>query len=145
MRPEAIGEAVADGPAASHSASRGATPRLAVTLGQFSSAGSKSENQDFHGALQPEGADLAAKGVAVALADGISTSRLGAAAAETAVKSFLADYFCTSPAWSVQTSAERVIAATNGWMHAQNAAAGRMSDETREAGLICTFSSASLP
>ena len=30
--------------------------------------------------------------------------------------------------------------ATNGWMHAQNSAAGRVSDETREAGLICTFS-----
>jgi serine/threonine protein phosphatase PrpC len=133
-------EAAVDGPAASPTASRGGAPRLAVSLGQFSSAGAKSENQDFHGALEPEGADLAAKGIAIALADGISTSRLGAQAAETAVKSFLADYLCTSPAWSVQTSAERVIAATNGWMHAQNAAAGRISEETREAGLICTFS-----
>lgn len=140
MPPEATREAAVLGPAASPSASRGGAPRLAVSLGQFSSAGSKSENQDFHGALEPEGADLAAKGIAIALADGISTSRLGAQAAETAVKSFLTDYLCTSPAWSVQTSAERVIAATNGWLHAQNAAAGRISDETREAGLICTFS-----
>jgi serine/threonine protein phosphatase PrpC len=140
LPPEAIREAAVNGPAASHPASRGESPRLAISLGQFSSAGLKSENQDFHGALEPEGADLAAKGIAIALADGISTSRLGAVAAETAVKSFLTDYLCTSPAWSVQTSAERVIAAVNGWMHAQNAVAGRLSDDTRESGLICTFS-----
>lgn len=140
MPPEATREAAAEGPAASLPASRGDTPRLAISLGQFSSAGAKSENQDFHGAIEPAGAELAAKGIALAIADGISTSRLGAAAAETAVKTFLTDYFCTSAAWSVQTSAERVIAATNAWMHAQNAAAGRVSEETREAGLICTFS-----
>ena len=140
MPPEAIREAADDGPAASFPASRGDNPRLAISLGQFSSAGAKSENQDFHGAIETAGAELAAKGIAIAIADGISTSRLGAAAAETAVKTFLTDYFCTSAAWSVQTSAERVIAAANAWMHAQNAAAGRASDETREAGLICTFS-----
>jgi serine/threonine protein phosphatase PrpC/predicted Ser/Thr protein kinase len=140
LPPEAIAEAARDGPAASTTASRGDTPRLAISLGQFSSAGAKPENQDFHGAIEPAGAELAAKGIALAIADGISTSRLGAVAAETAVKTFLTDYFCTSAAWSVQTSAERVIAAANGWMHAQNAAAGRVSDETREAGLICTFS-----
>ena len=95
--------------------------RLEISLGHYSTAGAKSENQDFHGALEPEGADRLTKGIAVAIADGISTSRLGAAAAETAVKSFLTDYYCTSEAWSVQTSAERVIAATNSWMHAQNA------------------------
>lgn len=113
---------------------------LSASLGQYSSAGVKNENQDFHGALHPEGADLAVKGIAVALADGISTSRLGGAAAETAVKSFLTDYYCTSPAWSVQTSAERVISATNSWMHAQNSGGRRLADEEREAGLVCTFS-----
>lgn len=113
---------------------------LAISLGQYSTAGAKAENQDFHGSLVPEGSDLAAKGISLAIADGISTSALGATAAETAVKSFLTDYLCTSPAWSVQRAAHSVIAATNGWMHAQNAAAGRVSDETREAGLICTFS-----
>ena len=114
-------------------------PLLPCRSGTIRAAGTKAENQDFHASLEPEGADLAAKGIIAALADGISTSRLGAAAAETAVKSFLTDYLCTSPAWSVQTAAERVIAATNGWMHAQNAAAGRVGDETRESGLICTF------
>lgn len=116
----------------------GARPQLVVSVGQASRAGRGKDNQDFHGLIHPEGRTLAAKGIAVAIADGISTSGLGAAASETAVKSFLADYYCTSDGWSVQSSAERVIAAINSWMHAQN---GRpLSDEERERGLICTFS-----
>ena len=115
---------------------------LVIDIGQYSAAGLKDENQDFHGVLVPEGVELAAKGIAVAIADGISTSKLGAVAAETAVKSFLSDYFATSEAWSVQTSAQRVITATNSWMHAQNSAGrrGPVSDEERERGMICTFS-----
>ena len=116
--------------------------KLAITLGQFSSAGDKAENQDFHGALQPEGDDLSTKGIACAIADGISTSRRGAEAAEIAVKSFLTDYYCTSEGWSVRSSGERVIGATNSWMHAQNARnRPREEGENREAaGLICTLS-----
>lgn len=116
--------------------------QLDISLGHFSTAGAKSENQDFYGAIEPEGTDRITKGIAVAIADGISTSQLGAAAAETAVKSFLTDYYCTSEAWSVQTSAQRVIAACNSWLHAQNARARpREESESRErAALICTFS-----
>lgn len=115
---------------------------LRIASGQFSSAGAKPDNQDFHGILVPEGADLVAKGIAICLADGISTSRLGAAAAETAVKSFLTDYYCTSPAWSARTSGERVIAATNSWMQAHNRRrlGPSLSDGEREQGMICTFS-----
>lgn len=117
-------------------------PHLAIDLGQCTSSGLKDENQDFHGSLIPQDGVLATKGIAIALADGISTSGLGAVAAETAVKSFLTDYYATSEAWSVQTSAERVISATNSWMHAQNWQGRRapLSDEERERGMICTFS-----
>lgn len=115
---------------------------LAVSIGQYSTAGAKEANQDFHGVLMPEGDALASKGIALALADGISTSALGATAAETAVKSFLTDYFATSEAWSVRTSAQRVITATNSWMHAQNLRGRgiRLSDEERERGMVCTLS-----
>lgn len=118
------------------------TERLEVTIGQYSAAGAKSENQDFHGTIEPAGPDRVTKGIAVAIADGISTSQRGAEAAEIAVKSFLTDYYCTSEAWSVQTSAERVISASNSWMHAQNARTRpREEGENRErAALICTFS-----
>jgi serine/threonine protein kinase/serine/threonine protein phosphatase PrpC len=118
------------------------TGKLTIALGQFSTAGAKDENQDFHGALQPEGADLASKGIAVCLADGISTSAVGAMAAETAVKTFLSDYLCTSPTWSVATSGSRVIAAVNSWMYAQNRRSMPLdaSDAARERGMVCTFS-----
>lgn len=118
-----------------------ASERLEVSLGQFSTAGRKPENQDFYGVLEPEGADRVTKGIAIAIADGITTSRLGAAAAETAVKSFLTDYYCTSAAWSVRTSGDRVIAAANSWMHAHNARLRPREDgENREQGaLICAF------
>jgi len=116
-------------------------PVLSISSGHYTSAGAKAENQDFHGLLQPEIDQLASKGIVAAIADGISTSALGAVAAETAVKSFLTDYFATSEAWSVQTSAERVIAATNSWLFAQNRRGrhGPVSDEEREGGLVCTF------
>ena len=62
---------------------------------------------------------LSLKGIAVVLADGISTSDVSPVASESAVKSFLTDYYCTSESWSVKTSAHRVIAAANSWLHAQ--------------------------
>ena len=119
---------------------RAMSDTLAISLGQHSTAGAKPENQDFHGALVPAGDDLLTKGAAFAIADGISTSKLGAEAAETAVKSFLNDYFSTSAAWSVQLSGQRVIAATNGWMYSRNRRDMRISEETRESGLVCTLS-----
>ena len=93
--------------------------RLAISIGQYSDKGRKDINQDFHGALIPEEPLLGTKGIAVALADGISTSSVSHIASESAVKSFLTDYYCTSESWSVKTSARRVLAATNSCLHAQ--------------------------
>lgn len=123
------------------SAGAGDRAHLSVSIGHFSSAGRKDENQDFHGAYVPLSPELETKGVAVCIADGISSSALGAVAAETAVKAFLADYYCTSEAWSVRTSGERVISATNSWMYAQNRrkSGGPPSDEDRDKGLVSTF------
>src|SRR5690242_14958570 len=92
---------------------------LKLSIGQYSRRGPKETNQDFHGALIPEAAAASLKGIAVVLADGISSSSVSGIAAETAVKSFLTDYYCTSDSWSVKTSAQRVIAATNAWLHSQ--------------------------
>ncbi|ACL62931.1 bifunctional protein-serine/threonine kinase/phosphatase [Methylobacterium nodulans] len=111
---------------------------LSVSIGQYSSAGRKAANQDFHGALIPDGAMLAAKGIAVALADGISTSRVSHVAAETAVKSLLTDYYCTSDAWSVKTSVRRVLNATNSWLHAETKRGQHAYDLDK--GYICTLS-----
>lgn len=92
---------------------------LKVSIGQYSTAGVKQQNQDFHGVYLPEGHVLKQKGIACVIADGIGSSNVSHLAAETAVGSFLSDYYSTSDAWSTQTSAERVIRATNSWLYAQ--------------------------
>ncbi|ASY65578.1 serine/threonine protein kinase (plasmid) [Sinorhizobium sojae CCBAU 05684] len=109
--------------------------KLTATIGQYSSAGRKATNQDFHGAIVPDGAALIMKGIAIAIADGISSSPVSHIAAETAVKSFLTDYYCTSDAWTVKTAASRVIEATNSWLNAQN-----RGIEDRDHAHVTTFS-----
>jgi serine/threonine protein phosphatase PrpC len=110
---------------------------LAISIGQYSDKGRKDTNQDFHGVLIPTEPTLSLKGIAVALADGISSSEVGHVAAESAVKSFLTDYYCTSESWSVKTSAQRVIAATNSWLHSQTRRS-RFADD-RDKGYVCTL------
>lgn len=110
---------------------------LAVSIGQCSDKGRKHENQDFHGAIIPEGNELALKGVALALADGISTSPVSRIAAETAVKAFLLDYYCTSEAWSVRTAGVSVITASNAWLHNETRHGHAAHDLNR--GYLCTF------
>lgn len=110
---------------------------LKVSIGQYSDKGRKETNQDFHGALIPEQPGLSLKGIAIALADGISSSAVSRVAAESATKGFLTDYYCTSDSWSVKTSAQRVIAATNSWLYAQSRQA---HDYDRDRGYVCTFS-----
>ena len=118
------------------------TAQLAISLGQYSDRGRKEINQDFHGAIIPDGTVRLMKGMAIAVADGISTSEVSRIAAQTAVKSFLSDYYCTSDAWSVQTSAQRVISAVNSWLHAQTrqAAHGDGHGHDPDRGFVCTFS-----
>lgn len=111
---------------------------LAISIGQHSDKGWKEVNQDFHGALIPDEPLLSRKGIAVVLADGISTSEVSAIASESAVKSFLTDYYCTSDSWSVKTSAQRVIAATNSWLHAQTRQSYYPDEKDR--GYVCTLS-----
>ncbi|QPF83395.1 bifunctional protein-serine/threonine kinase/phosphatase [Bradyrhizobium genosp. L] len=111
---------------------------LKISVGQFSDKGRKDTNQDFHGVLIPEEPLLGLKGIAVVLADGISSSSVGHIASESAVKSFLTDYYCTSDSWSVKTSAQRVLEATNSWLHAQTRRSQNPYD--RDKGYVCTLS-----
>src|SRR4051794_15969480 len=110
---------------------------LKVALGQFSTAGRKEANQDFHGAYVPAEPLLSSKGIALAIADGISTSSVSRVASESAVKGFLEDYFCTSPAWSVKRSARAVLAAMNSWLHSQTRQSQYRYEQDR--GYVCTF------
>ena len=111
---------------------------LRISLGQCSDKGRKPTNQDFHGALIPDEPLLNLKGIAVVIADGISSSDVSHIASESAVKSFLTDYYCTSESWSVKTSAQRVLAATNAWLHSQTRRSQYAYDKDK--GYVCTLS-----
>ncbi len=93
--------------------------QLEVSVGQFSERGLKPSNQDFHGLRLPPERLLKSKGIAAAIADGVSSSDKGAEAAEACVTGFLEDYLCTPESWSVKQSAERVLAALNTWLYVQ--------------------------
>lgn len=110
---------------------------LKISVGQFSDKGRKETNQDFHGVLIPDEPLLSLKGISVVLADGISTSKVSRVAAESAVKGFLTDYYCTSESWSVRTSAQRVLEATNSWLHSQTRSQYAYD---KDRGYVCTLS-----
>ncbi len=111
---------------------------LQVSVGQYSDKGRKAVNQDFHGYLCPPRHLLRTKGIAAAIADGISSSAVSHIAAETAVKSLLTDYYDTSEAWSVKNAVRRVMAATNSWLYAQSR--HRPGRFDLDQGYVCTFS-----
>ena len=111
---------------------------LQVSTGQYSSKGTKPINQDLHGIFIPNEPLLSSKGIAVAIADGISSSDVSQIASETAIKGFIQDYYSTSDAWSVKNSVQRVLKATNSWLYAQTRNSPYRYNKDK--GYICTFS-----
>jgi serine/threonine protein phosphatase PrpC len=111
---------------------------LKLTVGQCSERGRKAINQDFYGVAIPAEPLLSTKGVAVAVADGIGSSDVSQVAAELAVAGLLDDYYCTSEAWSVKKSAERVVTATNSWLQSKTRQSEYRFDPDR--GYVCTLS-----
>src|SRR6266705_528678 len=111
---------------------------LKISVGQHCDKGRKETNQDFHGVLVPAEPLLSLKGISIVLADGISSSSVSRIAAESAVKGFLTDYYCTSESWSVKTSAQRVIDATNSWLDSQTRRSQYAYDKDK--GYVCTLS-----
>ena len=114
------------------------TNTLTLSTGQYSDKGRKEINQDFHGLCIPDAPQLQTKGVAIALADGISSSDVSHIASAAAIRSFLDDYYCTSEAWTVKTAAQRVLEATNSWLYAQSRQSEHRYD--RDRGYVCTLS-----
>lgn len=112
--------------------------KLTVSIGQYSDAGRKALNQDFHGVYIPSEPLLGTKGITLAIADGISSSDVSQVASETAVSGFLSDYYSTSDAWSVKKSGEQVLRATNSWLHSQTRNGPHRYNKDK--GYICTFS-----
>jgi serine/threonine protein phosphatase PrpC len=107
----------------------------AISIGQHSDAGRKPRNDDSYGVVIPDAALLEIKGIAIAIADGMSSSEAAKIASETCVKTFLQDYYATHPSWTVKTSVGRVLSSVNRWLHGQSQA-NYMSDR----GMVSTFS-----
>ncbi|QEI14039.1 bifunctional protein-serine/threonine kinase/phosphatase [Cellvibrio japonicus] len=107
---------------------------LHISFAQKSDAGHKPENQDTVGARLPDGNLLTTKGIAIAIADGVSSSKAAREASQTAIAGFLNDYYATPDTWSTQQSAMRVIQALNSslWGRSQNSIYGE--------GYLTTFS-----
>jgi serine/threonine protein phosphatase PrpC len=111
---------------------------LSVSIGSASNKGVKEVNQDFLGSIIPKEPMLSSKGIVLAMADGISSSKVSQIASETAISSFLEDYYCTSDSWSVKTSVQKVIQSINSWLYAQTQNSPYRFDKDK--GYVCTFS-----
>lgn len=111
--------------------------QLRVSIGQRSDKGRKKINQDFHGAFVPKEPLLTSKGIVIGLADGISSSDVSQYASEIAIKGFLEDYYCTPESWTVKTSVQRVLTATNSWLYSQTRNSPYRYSPDR--GYVCTF------
>lgn len=107
---------------------------LQVCFTQLSDVGVKPDNQDTVGARIPDGALLIHKGIAMAVADGVSSSLAAKQASQAAVTGFLADYYATPETWRTQTSASRVIQALNRHLWALS------RNSVRQEGHLTTFS-----
>jgi serine/threonine protein kinase len=115
------------------------TTTLKISIGSSSDKGIKERNEDFLGALMPEGAQLTHKGIAIAIADGMSGSDAGHEASHCCVASFLSDYYSTPDSWSVKKAGQKILSATNSWLYSQ----GQQRYESAK-GMVSTLSIAVL-
>lgn len=111
---------------------------LSVSIGGATNKGIKAVNQDFIGSLVPKEPLLSAKGIVLAMADGISSSQVSQEASEAAVVGFLEDYYCTSDSWAVKTSVQKVVQSINSWLFSQTKSSPYRFDKDK--GYVCTFS-----
>lgn len=96
-------------------------PLLQLSLGHASAAVAGKNNEDFYGIVTPaEEPEAAARGVAVAIADGVSGNGGGRLASETTVKSLLRDFYAAPVAWNIAHALDKLLRASNDWLLAAN-------------------------
>lgn len=116
------------------------TNSLKVTIGQSSIAGIKPDNEDFLGYYTPseetdDAIQLESKGIAVAIADGMSGSDGGKEASQVSVNQFLSDYYGTPESWTVKQAATKILTALNTWLYSQG-----QEKYGSAKGMVTTFS-----
>ncbi len=108
--------------------------RIELATGLFTSAGPKPQNEDSLGIHIPDASLLPTKGIVACIADGVSAASAGKIAAESAVISFISDYFETPESWEVKTAGHRVLTALNRWLFSQG-----QGQREAEKGCVTTF------
>lgn len=107
---------------------------LRISAGFHSSAGIKPTNEDSVNFCIPQNNSLETKGAITVIADGVSSSEAAKQASETAVKSFIQDYYSTPDTWSTKKSCQQVISSINSWLYKQSS-----SHATDLKGWVTTF------
>lgn len=116
-----------------------ADPQLQVLTAGICVAGGKEPNEDAIG-LAPDllpamSAHLQLhKGIALALADGVSSAEAGASASQFACASFIADYYKTPDSWSTEHSVSTVLTAINSTLYQRS-----HHYQQDDRGHLCTF------
>lgn len=97
-------------------------PRLQLRFGFATAAVPGKDNEDFHGIVTPrEEREAQMRGIAVAIADGVSGNGGGRLASETAVKSLLRDFYAAPAAWTIKRALDKLLRAINDWLLSENA------------------------
>jgi protein phosphatase len=92
-----------------------------LKLGSSSRGAAGKANEDFTGVVRPDEPGIAARGVLIAIADGVSASGAGRIASETVVRTLLSDFYATPAHWNTALALDRVLRAANDWLAAENA------------------------
>src|ERR1043166_5359259 len=92
-----------------------------IRVGYSSQACGKARSDDFFGVSSAEDAQSAARGVILAIADGVSSAGGGGrTAAESVVRMLLSDFYATRADWGVAHALDKVLSAINSWLFAEN-------------------------
>ena len=97
-------------------------PLLKLQLGHATAAVPGKNNEDFHGIVTPrEEREAQTRGIAVAIADGVSGNGGGRLASETVVKSLLKDFYGVPVTWNITVALDKLLRSINDWLFSENA------------------------
>lgn len=110
--------------------------QLKVKVSVATTAGIKKINEDAINHYLPEQSfELASKGIAFALADGVSSAEAGKEASHTAVQQFIEEYYQTPESWSVSQAGQKLLTTINLNLYKKS---HQFTSDLK--GFLCTFS-----